>query len=382
MSNRQVDSWKNIKFIRYFFSHLVGKNPPISFDAIKKIIQEIDEVTFAKWLISEGLGALSYASYRDVWQHSAELLQNDMYSAIGEFQLHQETIAKATEALKTKGIRPVALKGIGLAHSVYPDPTYRTMSDVDLLISSKEMEEAVETLTQLGYLRCDKLERPALLQQLAGGEIPLTDQYGQLLELHWSAFPGWWAKYVTHIDEEAILSRKVPLTLTLDQLEPEDNIIQLAFHLAVNHHLSLSAMRGLVDIALIIKKREVNWFNVINRAKCWRLKTVLYVVLILVRELIGLEEVTLPIKQLEPSYLHRWLLNIFITPQRLLEGKILRFIGSRHFLLLILVDRSIDRIKLIGRTLWPEKIWLQARYGRTNITNWEHILFMIRHRSI
>ena len=36
----------------------------------------------------------------------------------------------------------------------------------------------------------------------------------------------------------------------------------------------------------------------------------------------------------------------------------------RFVYMLLLVDRNTDMLKLIGRTLWPEREWLAARYGQ------------------
>jgi two-component SAPR family response regulator len=47
----------------------------------------------------------------------------------------------------------------------------------------------------------------------------------------------------------------------------------------------------------------------------------------------------------------------------------------RYMFLLLLVDRGRDAAKLIFRTLWPEREWLSARYGRyTFITRLRHLL--------
>ena len=58
----------------------------------------------------------------------------------------------AVEALANADLRVTVLKGMHTAHSYFPVPGSRPVSDIDLLIEASEVEAANETLRSLGYL--------------------------------------------------------------------------------------------------------------------------------------------------------------------------------------------------------------------------------------
>ena len=59
--------------------------------------------------------------------------------------------ARILGALRTAGIRAVVLKGGALRHMAYSRPTERWMGDLDLLVSSEDMEPARSAFSLLGY---------------------------------------------------------------------------------------------------------------------------------------------------------------------------------------------------------------------------------------
>jgi hypothetical protein len=333
-------------------------------------------------LIAEGLGPLAYARYHLLWPQLAALLQADRFSAAGEMELHQQKLTRIGTALVENGLHPVILKGAALAVSVYPEPSQRTMSDVDLMLPEAEMEAAVAVMVALGYRQQDKTERPLALQEMAGGEIQFYDPQGRLVELHWSPFAGWWVKRTATIDEAAIWQRVEPLSPLVDQLDPEDTVIHLAFHLAINHHFYTSAIRGLIDIAFTAQKRTVNWEIVAERAKSWRIGTAVYVAFDLAAQLVGVDGIALAREQLRPSALRRWLIKGLVRPETVLTGRDLSRGWYRYLLLLLLTDRLCDMVWLVWRTLWPEREWLAARYGKEQVSWWQHIGYMLRYRQI
>jgi hypothetical protein len=62
-----------------------------------------------------------------------------------------DAFPKITEALRNKGIQPVALKGIYLAEHLYPKIGLRQFSDIDLLFRIEDAEKALEVFTRLGF---------------------------------------------------------------------------------------------------------------------------------------------------------------------------------------------------------------------------------------
>jgi hypothetical protein len=94
-----------------------------------------------------------------------------------------------------------------------------------------------------------------------------------------------------------------------------------------------------------------------------------------------LSEVQAILPQLAPSRWRRSLLQRLVNAERLVTQTDLRVSRWRYALLLLLVDRPRDVVKLIFRTLWPEREWLIARYGRyTFTTRLRHLLDAARGR--
>jgi hypothetical protein len=151
-------------------------------------------------------------------------------------------------------------------------------------------------------------------------------------------------------------------------LAPEDAIVQSALHTVVNHQLSMSPLRALVDIALLARRQPVDWSAIAQRAQTWRVATAVWLVLSLAVELAGLEEAAGAARELQPSALRRRLIGRLANAGSLVTMRDLSVSNWRYVFLLLLVDRRRDAVKLIFRALWPEREWLIARYGHYSFT--------------
>lgn len=60
-------------------------------------------------------------------------------------------LAEVLRACAGNNLRPIALKGVHLAATVYPDPALRPMNDIDLLFTPAELPAAETLLESLGY---------------------------------------------------------------------------------------------------------------------------------------------------------------------------------------------------------------------------------------
>ncbi|MEZ4514482.1 MAG: nucleotidyltransferase family protein [Chloroflexota bacterium] len=338
----------------------------------------------AAWLIQHGLGPLAYRACRADCPMLAAALQGDLYAAVAQNELHLANL----EAIATQfqgDIPMVLLKGIALAESVYGGIMYRPMSDLDVWVPAEYLAQAIELMVQAGFEQNAKDKRPPELQLLSNGEIQFYQPHWvqNLIELHLAPFSGWWVKYTTAIETEAMWQRLEPLAQRpgMWQLAAEDAVIHFAVHTAVNHQFDLHLIRSLVDIALTAQKRGVDWQVVAKRARRWRVATAVYTVLTLLHQLIGLPELEPALDTLRPSFLRRWLFSHILAPEKAINGFALPHPALRFPLLLLLVDRPRDAAKMIFRTLWPEKAWLQARYGG-HVSRWGHLWGMLRRGDV
>ena len=57
------------------------------------------------------------------------------------------------EALGKRGVMSIPIKGIFLSEEVYPDISFRMITDIDLLIRGEDLMMAEKALIELGYCR-------------------------------------------------------------------------------------------------------------------------------------------------------------------------------------------------------------------------------------
>jgi len=175
---------------------------------------------------------------------------------------------QALAALEQAGLEPVVLKGFVLAHSVYPSPETRTMSDVDLWLRREGLAHAARALAPLGWRQPwwrDTVSVPAG----SGGQVGLILSPDSLIiELHGD--PGALVDAAPQALEE-FWSRRVRVDiggLSAWTLPAEETLIHLALHLA-EHHRFLDAVGRLLDVALVLDAagQSLAWPAFANRCE-------------------------------------------------------------------------------------------------------------------
>lgn len=332
------------------------------------------DVLGLKWLQRQSIAPLVWQTCRDTVPEKMQAdLRTAYYAAAADAELHRSELAEVLRTLHAAGLLPVVLKGAALAFSVYPDPAFRTMGDLDVWVT-EDMERARQALETSGYRIFHKPDRPPALMALFQGEIGLQhgdSKYG-LVELHWGIFPGEWLRRAARISDLSEMRARTITTRLADEpalvLSPEDAIIQSAVHAAVNHQMSLFALRTLIDVTMLARTSTIDWSVIAQRARSWRVATAVWLVLSLAVDLVGLEEAAGAAHHLQPSALRRRLIRRFVNAETVIAMRNLSGSNWRYAFLLLLVDRAQDALRLIGRALWPEREWLQARYGRVTFT--------------
>jgi hypothetical protein len=336
------------------------------------------------------LAPLAYARLREALPAVAARLGPWALPGAAANLLHFNELSSVLDALAEASISVVVLKGAALASAAYGGIAHRPMDDVDLWIRDEEMDQAASVMHDLGFEQRTKDVRPVTLQRLSRGELQFVRR--SLIELHWSPFPGWWITRTAAIDEEAVWRRAEPLAIERPpggaetagpvlQLSPEDALIELAVHLAVNHQFGLAPLRSLLDIALTARSRAVDWPALVARARGWRVANAVWTVLDLAHDLVGLKGAEEALQRMRPGALHRRLIRLLVSPVTMVAGRDLRHSPVRNLLLLLLIDRTRDAFLLLFRAVWPERAWLQARYGTAN-SRWRHVSGIVRRGEV
>ncbi len=267
-------------------------------------------------------------------------------------------------AMEATGITVVPFKGSCLAEAVYGNIALRSMGDIDLWISPSQVDEACRVMRELGYESKSKADRPQALQDALTGETQFFRTNMPLVELHWTIFPGEWLRHTSVISEEILWQRTVPFQGEMvRQLAPEDAVVQLCIHLAVNHQMSEIGLRTMMDLEFARRAWSPDWAGIASRARAWRVSCATWLVLRLFAEVCGDPGKELPLRSLAPSRLRQRILHHFVSPPRMMDGIHLSSGPQRFLYLLLLVDRLRDALVLVGRTFFPDRTWLTLRYG-------------------
>ncbi|HEX8849068.1 MAG TPA: nucleotidyltransferase family protein [Gemmatimonadaceae bacterium] len=162
------------------------------------------------------------------------------------------------DAFAAAGIDSIVLKGMHLAHRVYPDPSMRVMADMDLLVRKASLPVAARVMRELGY-RADREE--ALEHTIATAHhLPaFRREDASPVEIHWTiSRPP--APFDVGIDGLWERSRSARLgDVEAHVLSDEDLLRHLCVHLSYNHSWVLREqrevpLRAIVDIAMHLRQ--------------------------------------------------------------------------------------------------------------------------------
>ena len=178
-----------------------------------------------------------------------------------------KTTADLFSLFEQHNIPAVALRGLHLAHFLYPDPGLRPMRDVDILLNPRDRFKLQELLATCGY-SADRLLRSQLVYTI--------DQ--TVFEFHWSFLTI--KRYRSAIDTDwMIQSRIVQKT---DQgliycLPNEQELIGVAAHAFIHH--DLDGLMPLIDLGLLMADPDLDWNLIVAWCCEKRLTNLLFFVL-------------------------------------------------------------------------------------------------------
>jgi len=179
--------------------------------------------------------------------------------------LRQQNMARQiAEAWQRQGVAALALKGLALAHTLYPHPCLRPMADLDFLVPLAHRDPAVKVLADMGFQT--KQRPPSRIPLLPSpAEIQMAKIIGKevvLVEIHFAIdycdlLPAEWKENLTGRSEIADLGG-----VRMGVLHPTDQWIALCLHLSAKHDFEVA--HGLVDLCLLLQKwgDRVNWQEV------------------------------------------------------------------------------------------------------------------------
>jgi hypothetical protein len=175
--------------------------------------------------------------------------------------LRLRALRGALAALDGAGIQVIVLKGMALAHLVYPDPTLRPMQDIDLWVPPDRLDPAASALRGAGFRfprrTYEGLRTPGARTATVDRALELPDT-PILFELHGS-LPSW-GGLPSRVSETAWARAR---ELMIDDLHtrvlaPEDQLLHLGLHLS-KRHLFRAGLISLVDLQLVLGHWRDHW---------------------------------------------------------------------------------------------------------------------------
>jgi len=155
----------------------------------------------------------------------------------------------AHDALSAEGVTALPLKGPAVAAALYPDPTLRPYSDIDILVRPAEVPAALRALRRAGYALDPRLARLPISTLLAmSAEVTVRSPEGVPLDLHWAVAQ---RGYPFRFDPELLFGCVRAMRLDgheLPGLAPEALLVFLSMHGAKH---AWSRLMWLGDVARI-----------------------------------------------------------------------------------------------------------------------------------
>jgi hypothetical protein len=215
--------------------------------------------------------AAAEADYLDLLPEQIDrLLEAHRQAMLAPLAIERSLLELASE-FEAEDVEFVVLKGPALAHTVYPDPSWRYFGDLDLLVRGEDWRRASRILESIGYRRRLPEPHPGFDERF-GKASPFRRQGGIEVDLHRTLAVG---PFGLWIEPEALFEEATELPLwdrTLRRLD--DTMLQL--HACMHASLgSRPPMRvPLRDVAQVAHFGQVDWEALADLAVRWKLGVV------------------------------------------------------------------------------------------------------------
>ena len=176
-----------------------------------------------------------------------------------------------SEALEEAGVEMVLLKGSALAHTVYPDPSWRPFADLDFLVRGQDFQRAIQVLADRGFNRA--LPEPrARFDVRFGKAAELYGPGGLTIDLHRTLVVG---PFGLWIDLDELFAGTTSFSLggrSLRRLDDTGLFLHACIHASLGWWPPL--LMPVRDVAQVATSAEVDWDLVAARTRRWRLAAV------------------------------------------------------------------------------------------------------------
>jgi hypothetical protein len=195
-------------------------------------------------------------------------LEEEHRSAMAMVLVLEHLLVELSSAMTDAGLPTVVLKGAAVADAFYPDRSWRSFGDLDLLISAADWRRACEVLQGLGFRRIIPEPRPGFDERFGKG-ASFEDARKLQVDLHRTLALG---PFGLWIDPEALLGGTTPFEIkdaSLRRLDDTNALIHACIHAALGRqHPRLVPLRDVLQMAW---SGRIDWGLLSDRMRAWRL---------------------------------------------------------------------------------------------------------------
>ncbi|MFC1654280.1 nucleotidyltransferase family protein [Myxococcota bacterium] len=249
----------------------------------------------------------------------------------GAVILSEQAMINATRVLSEAGLEYLPLKGAVFRHLLYDDSSLRPAVDIDILVKSKDYDEASRAMDKAGYERLlDNDNRPVSMENCYERSYlhPDIKGFGALIEIHNGfaqddryrpAYQQIWERALTppemleRICRRASTISELPFGDGARLLDPEDTLTHLFIHAAM--HMFHLPLRSFVDMKLLIERWNPDWVKLTDRVGQAGVRGGAYLCLDICRKLFDTKVPDHVMMTLEPGSLRKVWLETFVSTQ-------------------------------------------------------------------
>jgi Uncharacterised nucleotidyltransferase len=218
---------------------------------------------FAVAAMEEGVLELSEQQVNELLEaHRQEMLQP---------LLVERGLLELAPILDRAGVDFIVLKGSALAHTVYPDPSWRYFGDLDLLVRAADWQRACSMLQDLGFRRNHPEPRPGFVERF-GGAPAFRRETGVEVDLHRTLVVGPFGLWA---DTDQLFGGTQEFRMgqrTFRRLDDTSLLLHACIHASLGSRPPLTV--PVRDVAQVAHHAEVDWEALVERAARWHLASV------------------------------------------------------------------------------------------------------------
>jgi len=179
----------------------------------------------------------------------------------------ERLLLRIDECLSREGVETRVLKGVALAHHVYPDPAWRVFSDLDLLVASRQFDAATRVARdELNGTQPVPELRPGFDREF--GKEALVRVDGVELDLHRTFVAG---PFGLTVDLERLFDDSTPFHVggrRFQALGPNAMFLHACYNAALGDYpLRLCALR---DLLVVHESLTIDHDSIVAMAQDWR----------------------------------------------------------------------------------------------------------------